>query len=177
MAAELRELGRLDEAETILRDVLKERPQQVDALAGLAQIARRRGDRAASLAMFEAAAAANPDHPGIKAELAADLRELGRLDEAEALLREVIGLQPRRFDALIGLAQIARQRGDRVTSLEMFKAAAAANPKHLGAKLQAAADLRELARFEEAETVLNQVYRLPRRLQGRRGQQGHRHVP
>jgi tetratricopeptide (TPR) repeat protein len=165
LASELRELGRLDEAEALLRGVLDCQPQQVDALVGFAQIARRRGDRAASLAKFEAAAAANPNHLGVKLEAAADLRELGRLDDAEALLRGVLELQPQQVDALVGLAQIARRRGDRVVSLAMFEAAAAANPNHLGVRLEAAADLRELARFDEAEVLLRSVLdRQPRQV-------------
>lgn len=157
LASDLRELGRLDEAEVLLRQVVERQPQHVDALVGLAQIARRRGDRVTSLAMFEAAAAARPDHTGVKAELARELREFGRLDEAEVLLRQVIERQPQDFDALVGLAQIARRRGSRKASLAMFQAAAVANRNHLGVKLEAATDLRELGRLDEAEVLLRWV--------------------
>ena len=44
MASELRELGRLDEAETLLRQALAIEPQHATALAELGHIARRRGD-------------------------------------------------------------------------------------------------------------------------------------
>jgi transposase len=50
---------RLAPVETLLREVLAGRPQRVDALVGLAHVARCRGDRAGSLAAFQAAAAAN----------------------------------------------------------------------------------------------------------------------
>ena len=157
MAGELRELGRIDEAEAVLRGVLESQPQHVDSLVGLAQIARRRGNRGASLAMFEAAATANPDHAGVKAELASDLRELGRLDQAEAVLRGVLERHPQHVDSLVGLAQIARRRSDRGTSLAMFQAAATANPDHAGVKAELASDLRELGRLDEAEAVLRGV--------------------
>ena len=47
---------------------------------GLGRIIRRRGDRSASLALFETAAAVWPEHAGAKMEVAADLRELGRVE-------------------------------------------------------------------------------------------------
>src|SRR5262245_37319208 len=105
---------------------------------------RREGDRSAALALFNAAVAARPEHPGAKTEVATELRELGRLEEAEALLRGVLERNPRQFEALMGLGRVARRRGDRTASLALFEAAAAARPEHAGAKMEVAADLREL---------------------------------
>ncbi len=47
-----------------------------DVLMRAGAAARRGGDRVAALALFRAAAAA-PDHPGARAELARELRDLG----------------------------------------------------------------------------------------------------
>ncbi|MFC5487428.1 tetratricopeptide repeat protein, partial [Microvirga aerilata] len=60
----------------------------------LAQLARNRGDRTASLEYLRAALAANPDQTYLRLEAAADLRELGRLDEAEAVLHEILRQAP-----------------------------------------------------------------------------------
>ena len=104
--------------------------QDIDALVKLAHVARREGDRAAALAAFEAAAAANPTRVGLKAEVATELRALGRLDEAEALLRQVLAIDPLHVASLAELGHIARRRGDRAAALAAFEAAAAANPTH-----------------------------------------------
>src|SRR5262249_48928692 len=154
IAVALRELGRLGEADALLRDVLALQPQTVDALVGRARIARRRGDRANSLRWFEAAASVQPKNPGLKIDIAADLPELGRFGDAEAILRSVLAKAPEHPDALIGLGQIARRRGDRATSLKWFETAATADPKNFGLKTLIAADLRELGRLDEAEALL-----------------------
>ena len=90
--------------------------QDIDALVKLAHVARREGDRAAALAAFEAAAAANPTRVGLKAEVASELRKLGRLDEAEALLRQALAIDPQHvtrwpsLDILHGGEVTVRQR-------------------------------------------------------------------
>ena len=141
----------------MLRDALALDPQHLPSLINLGHIARRRGDRATALASFAAAAAAQPAHAGVKAEAATDLRELGRLDEAEAMLRGALAVEPAHLPALIGLGHLARRRGDRVAALAALQAAAMAHPTHAGVKAEAANDLRELGRFDEAENMLNQA--------------------
>ena len=160
VATELRALGRLDEAEALLRQALAIDPLHVASLAELAHVARRRGDRAVALAAFEAAAAANPTHAGLKAEVAFELRELGRLDEAETLLRQALLLQPQHAASLAQLGHIARRRGDRAAALVAFEAAATADPAHVGLKAEVASELRELGRLDEAEAVLRQALAL-----------------
>jgi hypothetical protein len=61
-------------------------------------------------------------------EVAQDLRELGRLNDAEATHRRVLPDAPDQVRALTGLGQLQRQRGDRVATLASFGAAAAAAP-------------------------------------------------
>src|SRR5687767_1997806 len=68
-----------------------------------AQQARSRGEYSASLEYLQATSGLHPDHLQVKMEIAADLRELGRLDEAEAALREVIERKPQHCGALMAL--------------------------------------------------------------------------
>jgi len=134
--------------------------QDVDALVKLAHVARREGDRAAALAAFEAAAAANPKRVGLKAEVAAELRAFGRLDEAEAQVRQALAIDPQHVASLAELGHIARRRGDRAAALAAFEAAAAANPSHVGLKADVASELRELGRLDEAEAQVRQALAL-----------------
>ena len=80
--------------------------QDVESLVALAQAAQQQGDRRAALTAFEAAAAAHPARVGLKAEVATELRELGRLDEAEVLLRQALALEPKHIPSLVGLVRI-----------------------------------------------------------------------
>ena len=150
-ATDLRELGRLDEAEAALEAVLIAAPDLLAAIIGLAHCARRRGDRETSLARFAAAAARDPGHVGVRLELALDYRELGRLDQAEAIYADLLVAAPGSIQPLLGLGQCARKRGDRPAALARFEAAAALDPAHIGARLEIASLLRELDRLAEAE--------------------------
>src|SRR5258707_360150 len=92
-------------------------PQSVNALLQTARGDRRRGDRTAALAAFDAAAALDPESREIKLERARELLALHRLDEAEALLRDVLDAEPRNLGALIESALVRRQRGDNAGAL------------------------------------------------------------
>lgn len=151
---DLRDLGRLDEAEPLLRSILAQQPDHSAALTTLGHLLRRRGDRLASVDYFQAALQSAPQLTSLKLEVALDLRELSRTDEAVAIYRSILDEQPNHFGALVGLGHLARRRGSRLASLEHFQAALAADPGQRAVKLEIAYDLRELSRFDEAETVL-----------------------
>ncbi|MCI4683907.1 tetratricopeptide repeat protein [Rhodoblastus acidophilus] len=157
VAIELRELGRLDEAEAAFREVVAKNPSFCAGWHGLGVIARRRGDREGALAHFRAAADADPNHLGVRQDIANELRELGRLDEAEAAFREVVAKNPSFCAGWHGLGVIARRRGDREGALAHFRAAADADPNHLGVRQDIANELRELGRLDEAEAAFREV--------------------
>ena len=157
VASELRELGRLDEAEAVLRQALALQPQNAASLAQLGHIARHQGDRVAALAAFEAAAAANPTHVGLKAAAAAELRELGRLDEADAVLRQALALDPQHLPSLLGVGHVARRRGDRAAALAAFQSAAAINVSDIGQALEIANSLRDLGQIAAAESSFQRI--------------------
>jgi tetratricopeptide (TPR) repeat protein len=158
LADDLRELGQIDEPQSIYRDVLSDLPQSIRAHVGLAYIARKRGDRETSLRMFLAAAQAAPNHEGTKLEVASDLRELGRAEEAEKIYLRLLEENANSFGAHVGLGHVARQRGDRNKSLRMFQVALQASPKHEGTKLEVANDLRELGRVDGAEEIYRSIF-------------------
>jgi Flp pilus assembly protein TadD len=153
-ATDLRELGRLDEADQVCREVLAEMPDQPQALMGLGYTARqRRGATAKALMYFQRASAAAPGDPWPWLETAAELRELGRLEEAEAACHTVLttvpaagdapaGHAPARWRALMGLGHCARGRGDRTEALGRFTDAAATALSEPWPRLEVATELR-----------------------------------
>ncbi|MBM6582737.1 tetratricopeptide repeat protein, partial [Microvirga sp. BT689] len=130
---------------------------EAQRLLDLARQVRRSGDRVTSLQYFQDALALAPDQNLLKVEAATDLRELGRLDEAEAAYQEVLQGKPHHFGALFGLGYVARRRGDRAAAVAWFQAAATADSSQLTAKMEAATDLRELGRLDEAEAAYQEV--------------------
>jgi tetratricopeptide (TPR) repeat protein len=87
--------------------------------------ARRANDRQTALASFKQAMAIDPRDIRARLEIAAELREMSRLDEAEVGYQAVLAEQPNQLQALLGLGYCARRRGDRVAALAHFQAAAA----------------------------------------------------
>ncbi len=155
LAMELRETGRLDEAETVYRTILKEAPRLVPALVGIGLCLRRRGDRRLALARFKAAVEAtqNPLLVVPRLEMAAELRELGRLDEAEEAYRAILEAVPGQLQALIGLGGTARRRGDREAAMAHFRDAIAAEPDNIAALLEVANELRDSGDYPEAIAI------------------------
>jgi tetratricopeptide (TPR) repeat protein len=153
----LREMRRLDHAERRYRGVLEASPGHLRALLGLAHIARERGDDAAALQWFQAAAESDASSLPIRLDIATTLRKLDRLDEAETVCRGVLERRPDDAEALIGLGHVARARGDWAGALTRFQAAQAAAPGNLRASLEVARVLRELQRPDDAEAILQQL--------------------
>ncbi len=160
-AASLRALGRAAEAEATYVAVLADHPGQVEALRGLGQIARARGDHEAALAHLAAAArAAGPGNPWPRLDAATLLRSLGRTAEAEAAYAALLADHPAQVEALLGLGHLARARGDHAAALGHYIAAAAvASAGNPWPRLDQAAALRGLGRAEEAEALCAEVLR------------------
>ena len=156
-AAMLHELGCGVEAETIYKSVLESDAKHANALSGLARLAQERGEKAIALTHFEAAVAADPGNPSVRCDAANILRELGRLDDAEAMLKSVLETHPEHGPALAGLGHLARQRRDRTLALGYFEAAAKADPNNPWVRCDLANILRELSRFGEAEAMFKTV--------------------
>jgi tetratricopeptide (TPR) repeat protein len=156
LAADLRDLDQLDQAESACRRALAIEPSP-QAHIGLAHCARKRGNQLESLEILTAAGTKFPKDPWLKIERATDLRHFGRLDEAGEESRQALEIAPNNVQAHLGLAACARQRGDRKTSSEIYRAAINAAPSNPWPRLELAADLRETQATEEAETLYNQV--------------------
>jgi tetratricopeptide (TPR) repeat protein len=110
MAQELRALSRLDEAEALYLDLLKEQPMLVRALAGMGHIARTRGDQRLSLNYYQAALAADPTRIDLKLKVAGQLRKLLRFRGAGEIYRGILEEDPNHTGA--------RERLERLPKLE-----------------------------------------------------------
>jgi predicted Zn-dependent protease len=150
IAALLRELGRLDEAQEVARAVADKRPDLPVGWRLLGADARARGRREEALAHFQAAARIDAGNLENQGEIAAVLCELGRLDEAQEIARAVGDKRPDLVVSWRVLGEIARKRGDMRQALEHFRAAAALDPQNLWLHAEVASALRELRQFKEA---------------------------
>ena len=148
---ELRETGDIEGAERQYQTLLDRMPQNYGVLLGLGLCARRRGDRVRALEYFRGAAAANPKAIFPLLAAADELRELGRIEEAEAEYGKVLASHPGHEQALLGFAFCARRRGDRKSALDWFRRAAATGSTNVFCTLAIGDELFHLWRLDEAE--------------------------
>jgi tetratricopeptide (TPR) repeat protein len=96
--------GRLGDAERLAGEVLKANPRHVEASKIAGRAARLQGRAADAIALLEPSARASHDAE-LDTELAAALRQAGRLDDAAARLRRAIKRRPPYAPAFVELAQ------------------------------------------------------------------------
>ena len=161
LVRELQAVDQLKEAEEELSKLHRIDPGNVAASIERGHVRRRRGDHVGAAMAFGAAVAADAENLDIRLEFARELRAADCLDEAEAVLRALLGADPKRAGALVERAYLSRQRGDRTRAVADFEAAAnaiAPDDAHaVDISLQFARELRDHRRFDDAFGVIQSV--------------------
>ena len=153
-AAALRRSGRMEEAEPLLLKAAERLPHDPAPLAEWALIAHERRDWEEALKRWDSVHANFPDHRNAYLFGAMALRELGRLDEAEALLRSALGRFSPDFALQVEHGRIAEARGDMSEAQARWAALKSAFPQYSLGYISEARGLRQLGRFDEAEQLL-----------------------
>lgn len=107
-----------------------------------------------ALARWTLARKSFPDRPPGYIGAAVALRELGRLDEAEAVIGEAVARFPDDPGPRVGWAALAHGRGDWAAAAERWDSVRARFPQEVIGYSLGAAALRGLGRDRDAETVL-----------------------
>lgn len=158
MAEALLELGRLDEAETLLRRVLSAAPQSPSARAVLGQIALSRGEHELAVGYLESALDAVPQATRLHYPLALAYRGMGQMEKAQEHLerRGEIGVRPpdplideldelktgERVHVLRG--RTAFRFGDFEAAAREFRRAVEENPESVGPRVNLGSALGQL---------------------------------
>lgn len=150
---EMRALGRLDEAAGLCGEILEAAPDYVAAHGALGHIERQRGRHRKALAHFERAATHGPQDVWLQIECVTELRALGELEDAARRLEELGALRPDMAAVDHGLGMIARQKQEHAAALAHFEEASRKEPHNLWNRLECAAELRSLGRFEDASHI------------------------
>ena len=157
LARDLRALHRLNEAETVLKNILDAEPQSTWALVERGLILRQQGKHEEATTAFKAAATSETDNRNIQVEVARSLRALHRIDEADRTLKSVLLADPLHLGALIERGHLLFERGNKIGALATFVAAATIEPEHTELQFDAANILRSLGRFADAEKILRKL--------------------
>ncbi len=150
LAAAYRGAGRLDEAEAVYVRALAIKSNNLSAMLGVAGIARRRGQFEVALDRFRQTQAAHPTNSWVQIEVATSLRQLTRLDEAEALYLMIKPEDVHYSHVLSCLADIARERGDRPAAISFLKAVATASANPVPGLMSAAHEALQIRDFVKA---------------------------
>lgn len=103
--------GRLQDAESLYRQILTYQPNHVDALKMLAHLAFQTGRHADAAELLRRALALQPDSADLRGNLGMVLASAGRLDEAIAEFRQALAVAPQFTEARYNLANALREKG------------------------------------------------------------------
>src|SRR6266568_1692713 len=117
--------GELARAERLLRSALERKPEFPEAQVALSNVHESKGNLPAAL---EFALRLRPDWAGALFNYAVVLRKLGRLTDAEAALRQAIGVEPGSVPAHALLGNVLRSQARIPEALEVFGAARKLDP-------------------------------------------------
>jgi tetratricopeptide (TPR) repeat protein len=152
-AAALVGMARIEEADAVLMEAAREFPTNPDVLIDYARAAQRRADWQQAVVRWEAVRDRFPERIAEYAEMGVALRELGRFDDADALLRSAFERHPEDTDIRVNYAWVADHRGDWLEALRRWDDALERFPDDPSPWFGKGAALRELRRFDDADAV------------------------
>ena len=149
-AVELHENGRLKEAEQAYRGVLRENPQNPEALHLLGLLAHQAGDNRAGADLIRQAIEIRGERAVYHFNLGVVLTAAGDTTGAEHAYRKCLALAPDRAEAHNNLGLLLQGRGEPEEAAAAFRCALAQDPRHAEAQANLGRALQELGEEEAA---------------------------
>ena len=149
-AAEHQQAGRLQEAEKVYRDILRNNPENVDALRLLGTLVLSSGRMQEAEGLFRRVIAYAPDYAEAHLDLGRVLKEQQRLEEAIRSFEKVIELEPRNMQAHFLLASVLAPAARTHDAIAAYRKVLELRPNHPGALLGLGHTLKTVGRQEEA---------------------------
>lgn len=159
-ARDLRDSGKPAEAEQILRDLLRQFPDQLALMHDLALALKAQGRLGEAEEFSRKVVAAAPAEPAAHNNLGNLLRARGAHDEAEACFRKAIALKPGYADAHYNLALVFEDTRRTDEALASHREAIRISPDYYKAHVRIGAILNDRAQFAEALAALDDAVAL-----------------
>ncbi len=149
--------GRIQEAESLYRDVLQKRPRDPMALHNVGIIYYHRREYDAAVDSIRKALAVKRNYPEALSNLGNVLRDQGKHEEAVASYREAIRQRPRYVEAYsnLGAAYLAVAKFDE--AIEALDTAIKINPNYMEAHFNRALALKGQGSLDDAIAAFRQV--------------------
>ncbi|MDH3747366.1 MAG: sulfotransferase [Gammaproteobacteria bacterium] len=149
-AAEHHKAGRIEDATELYKEVLRDNPNNVDALRMLGIIAYSVSDIDEAERLFRRAVKLAPDFVNAIIDLGNTLKDQNRFEEAIDCFRQAINLEPTGVKAHFLLASTLSPAALSNEAIESYERVLELRPKHAGAKLGLGHMLKTVGRQEEA---------------------------
>jgi tetratricopeptide (TPR) repeat protein len=149
-AQKLLNAGRLKQAETVLRDIIKARPRHANAHNLLSVVLYRLGQREEALKAVREAIELNPDNTNYYCNLGEMERQAKHLDVAISMLNKAIKLDPKCVQAHNNIGIVYYDRRQFSKALESYRKAISIDPNYAEAYNNLGNALRASGRPQEA---------------------------
>lgn len=160
VAIELRYLKRFAEAEKQLKIALADHPNHFNILLHLGELEQAKYQPEQAIKYFQQAEDSYPQRIEPRLKQAELLRNLGRFEEAEAQLNQMLQDFPDNFNVLMNFGHLGRRRENKEEALKWFTLArekAPNNAQSINAELFVIEELRGLERIDEALTAIQPI--------------------
>ncbi|WP_339907558.1 tetratricopeptide repeat protein [Symmachiella dynata] len=135
VAFENHQAGRLGEAESLYRDVLRVDPAHTDALHLLGVVAHQSGRHQLAVEMIQRAIAINGNNHLYHSNLGASQLAMGRLGDAIASCRRAVELAPKYAAAQFNLARAYQAAGETAAAEAGYRRTLQVDPRHAESRL------------------------------------------
>jgi tetratricopeptide (TPR) repeat protein len=159
-AAERHKEGQLEEAERLYREVVRDHPDNVDALRMLGHIALSAGRNSDAERLFRRAVKLAPDFAGALTDLGRVLKEQNQFEEAIECFEKVVDLEPDNAQAHFQLAGVLAPAALTYRAIESYRKALALKPRFPGASLGLGHVLKTVGEQEDAVAAYRECIRL-----------------
>ena len=155
--AALRDAQRFDEADAVLTEATARFPKAQQPAIEFAQLAVVRRDWSEALRRWQTVAQRFPDRVDAYTGQAHALRELRRLPDAEAALRQAVERFPNRVEVQIELAWSVTHQNRYDDAIALWEAIRSRFPDHVGGYTGGAVALSNAQKLDEAGRLLTQA--------------------
>ena len=159
LAAEHHQEGRLEEAEKLYRRVLRENPEQVDALRLLALVAAKTGHGVEAENLLQRATEIAPDYLAAVLDQGRLLKDQDRYAEALACFDRALTLEPDSVQAHFLRGSTLAPAAFTHEAIDEYQACLRLRPGHVGALLGLGHLLKAVGRYQEAVDSYNECIR------------------
>ena len=159
-AAQLLRQNKIEEAEKICRQALRDKPDDVNGLRLLASIASKLEQKDDAIVLLERAVELKPKFAGAWSDLAEAYSDIDEYGKALDAVQRVIKLQPDLPFGFMVRGGILTKSGDHQGGIAAYEEALKIEPDHLGSNMGIGNVLKTVGRFDESVEAYKQCIKI-----------------